>query len=151
MKMIRKATFADIEFMVEHSHDEFAKSIPLPISKTRSAEIAQALIFGHGNYFHVVEEKGEICGYLAAVKSTFQPWSEVSVAAEILFYVVPKHRKSRTAKLLLDDFLTWAKNSNCLLAVVTTRAALDGVTIGKFYEKYGFSKMDTNYFMRLQP
>jgi GNAT superfamily N-acetyltransferase len=149
MKTIRPAHANDIEFLARSSFDDFKKSVPFATTIEKLQSNLQMFCFNHDAKLTVVSVDNELCGYLAASLSKFMPWNSDLIAIETLFYVFPKYRKTKVAHMLMNDFIYWAIQMDCTLAIVTSRAVLDGERVGKFYKRFGFEEMDTNYTLRL--
>jgi GNAT superfamily N-acetyltransferase len=151
MKTIRAATAHDLEFLAASSFDDFQRSVPFTTTLERLHYNLEMFCFSHDARLMVVCDNDELCGYMTASLSKLTQWNDDLISIENLFYVFPQYRKTKVAAMLLRDFINWSKSMNCTLAIVTSRAALDGERVGKFYSRFGFEAMDTNYIMRLQP
>ncbi len=147
MISIRKANSDDIPYLV-NSYEEFANAMPFESSPNIMHSMFERMIYNHAVNFRVaISNDDAICGYMiSTVAPLFVPWTMDAVAVENLFYVFPAYRNTRTAWLLMQDFIAWAKQNDCSLIIVSSRTALDGDKVGKFYERFGFAQMDANYF-----
>jgi GNAT superfamily N-acetyltransferase len=151
MKIIRQATAQDIEFLALSSIDEGKKSVPFDTTIEKLRANLEFYCFNHDARLTVVSENENLCGYLAATISKIPQWNDdLLLSVEMLFYVLPKYRLTRVAHMLMNDFINWSKEMNCSLAIVSSRAALNGDAVGKFYSRFGFQPMDTNYTLRLR-
>ena len=149
MKQIRAATAKDIEFLAKSSFDDFKSSVPFVTTIERLQSNLQMFCFSHEAKLTVVYDGDQLCGYMASSLSKLVQWNDDLIAIETLFYVFPESRKTMVARMLMKDFIHWAKQMDCVLAMVTSRAALNGERVGKFYKSFGFTEMDTNYILSL--
>jgi len=152
MKTIRAATAQDLEFLAISSLEEGKKSVPFDTDMDKLRANLEFYCFNHDARLMVVCDDDQLCGYFASTISRIPQWNDdVLLAIEMLFYVLPKYRLTRVAHMLMTDFIEWSKEMNCTFAMVSSRAALNGDAVGKFYNRFGFEAMDTNYTLRLQP
>jgi GNAT superfamily N-acetyltransferase len=152
MKTIRAATAHDLEFLALSSFDDFKRSVPFATTLERLRYNLEMFCFSHDARLMVVCDDDQLCGYFASTISKIPQWNDdVLLAVEMLFYVLPKYRCTKVAHMLMIDFIEWSKEMNCTFAMVTSRAALNGEAVAKFYNRFGFEAMDTNYTLRLQP
>lgn len=140
--MIRTATVKDIPAIVrmglrfaETEYQGF-----LPATPEALTAMAHAVMDGQNAVLFVSEQSGDVAGMLAA-SSYVQPMTGETIATEMAWWMDPEARGSREALRLLAAAETWAKSRGA--AKFQMIAPTDHV--GKFYERLGFTKIETHY------
>ena len=94
----------------------------------------------YNNCWIVYTDADEAVGYLAAsCPLTFYSWRRIAV--QQMFYVLPAHRASRAAVMLVNEFNTWAKERHCEEAHMTVEHEVDSARVArteKFVNRLGY-------------
>lgn len=148
---IRTATDADLLALFKlavamHRETDF-RSFQLDPEKT-AASLAYWTTHRDGLALLAEHDDAGPVGFFLAKVTT--PWfSNDLTAVEDCFYVLPEHRGSRAAYMLVREFMAWAKHRGA----VHVRA---GVSSGRgrggerLYEHFGMSNMGGNFIAHLK-
>lgn len=84
-------------------------------------------------------KKGECIGLFAGIAVAHYFTNDV-YASDLMFYVVPKERKTRAALLLVRAFERWAAMLNCVEISVGISTDVETEKVARFYEKLGYKR-----------
>lgn len=145
--MIRKGRPEDLERIVEmtgHFINQTNYSTLLKFMPKAVREIASRVI-DHGVCL-VAEEDGQVVGMLCAFLLV-EPVSNQPMADELCWWVEPSARGSRSVgPRLLRSFENIARQKGAKLCKMVAPAGSD---VGTFYERIGYSPVETSYIKRL--
>jgi GNAT superfamily N-acetyltransferase len=101
-------------------------------------------VLEHG---HIVvgERDGVLVGFIALVAAP-HPISGEPVAEELAWWVEPSARRGRLSYYLLRSAEDWARQKGLSMLKMV---APSGSTVGAFYERLGYSPVETAYIKRL--
>ncbi len=85
----------------------------------------------------LAELGGELAGGLMASFPELTPFVRLREARLNSLWVLPEHRGTGAGALLVEEFVTWARERGAPYAVVTAFAANPGAQ--RFYERRGFA------------
>lgn len=140
--MIRHATAGDVPAIVRmglrFADTEYRGF--LPATAVSIATLARAVMDGPDALLLVCELDSAVVGMLAA-SAYVQPMTGETIATEIAWWMEPEARGSREALRLLASAEAWAKTKGA--SKFQMIAPTDHV--GKFYERLGFSRIETHY------
>lgn len=109
--VVRKAQSEDISWLVAES-EEFGKffnsKIPL-YNPEHLRHVFKVLIDSH--LVLVAEVNGERSGFIAGLYTSHFLNPNITTLAEVLFWITPKHRGSRSALYLLNAFDEWGETN----------------------------------------
>lgn len=94
----------------------------------------------------VAEENDLPVGFIAGVALP-HPFSGVTFAEELAWWVDPEHRRSGLGPLLLAEFEAWAKAKGARFAKMVAPAGEPGV--GRYYRHCGYAEVETHFYKRL--
>lgn len=81
-----------------------------------------------------------------------RPWIlnfDEKIAFELGYYVRPKSRKGRLAKLLISKFEEWAKENGALAIEVGSIVSVEGKRVSKLFERLGYPQIINGHVKRL--
>jgi GNAT superfamily N-acetyltransferase len=93
-------------------------------------------------------DAGGIAGFLAALV-TAPRFTDVLVAQDHGFYVLPEHRGSSAALKLLIAFRRWAENRKAVEMSINQNVDIDQKRFDRFMRHLGFSCCGSNFVMPL--
>jgi GNAT superfamily N-acetyltransferase len=97
--------------------------------------------------FMAMDDEGNIAGLLAGVLSQ----NVVGMAAqELMWYVVPEHRKSGVGIELIAMYEEWAKTQGVKLCSMSHYQNDTGDTLSKIFDKKGFKPIEHTYVKELK-
>lgn len=86
------------------------------------------------------------CGVIVSISSRL-PFSEASVASELIWWVDHEHRRRRGSLELFSAYEFWARKIGCTHAsAVSTEGT---VQLDRFYERSRYKKAETTYVKEL--
>lgn len=88
---------------------------------------------------------GKLTGYLWATTHLMAPWSPLTVASDLLFYVKPECRGTTVALRLVKAYKEWAEELGCHEVRLSTASGINTERVGQFYERLGFSPFAQTY------
>ena len=140
--VIRRATTEDLPAIVRMGL-RFADAEYrgfLPATASALSALAAAVLANPDALLLVSEQGGDVVGMLAAT-TYVQPMSGETIATEIAWWMEPQARGSRAALRLLASAETWAKDKGA------TKFQMIAPTdhVGQFYERLGFTRIETHY------
>lgn len=146
--MIRKATVADaprIVEMVGHfinvpHYGQFFRFRPHVIADLVDRCLDIGLIL-------LAEHEGRVVGMYAAFP-LIEPIGKQAMLDEMAWWVEPEFRKGTVGPRLLKAAETWAKQKQ--LHLVKMVAPADQPQVGAYYERLGYTKVETSYVKRLK-
>lgn len=121
----------------------------LPFSRSKVYKILRDTLHGDPSQavLLVSEDNARIVGVFLAVKSEIT-FSEVPVASELAFWVLPGYRKSRRVLDLVTAFEYWAKHIAKVDYAILSRTPLTDET-ERGYRRLGYLIVETNYLKKL--
>lgn len=119
----------------------------LPFSAERVLQVLNELLQNGIVICYIRNDQiaGLICGL-----TTYTPASLELIAAELLWYVHPDHRKSRGALKLMDAFEYWAWTKGCSAVTIGNIANTKMDATGKLYERKGYRLVEQSYMKNLK-
>lgn len=148
---LRPATLIDVPTLVEFGA-AFIQESPNYHGRNYSSEHAakhyEELIKGNGVLL-VVEHDGQLCGGFAG--GIGKDWfSGEKTAFDYVMYVKPEFRKSRTAYLLIQTFISWARLMGADRIQCGTTTGVESNACIKLYKHFGFTEFGTVLNMELK-
>jgi GNAT superfamily N-acetyltransferase len=141
--IVRKAVASDISalymMLVEMHKNTNVKVAPIDDYKLLN-KINEVI---HKGLVLVSCKNNEIVGSIAGMP-TSDWWSLEPTLSDLWFYVSPKHRKSRSAFMLIKSFIKIGKDANLKLRLGHIYSG-DMERKDKFYEKLGLVKAGSTY------
>lgn len=111
-------------------------------------KIYHHLILG-GGLILVVEHENKLIGMIAGIKSP-NLWSENDLSLrEILFYIVPEHRKGRVAYRLLTEYNKSAQELLDAKKISTYTMTKNEFTDKIDYSRFGYNKIEETWAIGL--
>ena len=90
-------------------------------------------------YVAAITDTSEVLGYLIGKRSPCWFAHNYYIASDLIIYVDPRHRTTRLARMLINDFSCWAKSFNCNTDIVLgSSASFYPERITRFYQHIGF-------------
>jgi len=87
------------------------------------------------------------CGLIVSISSKL-PFSEASVASELIWWVDHEHRRRRGSLELFAAYEYWCKKVG---AIYSSAVSTEGtVQLDKFYERSGYKKAETTYIKKVE-
>lgn len=112
--------------------DQFTKSMDLPLT------------MGIAGLWVIETEDNEIVGVLGGL-CTPMFFSEEKVAIEAFWYVREDHRHGTGGFRLLEEFERWAKNVGAQYVHLAFMNKIHPEKMSEFYERRGYTKLETIY------
>lgn len=117
-----------------------------PFSAADVGELFDLVIVSPGRIFLLEDTtSGAVVGMLVAVPLR-DAYSGQGVCDEIAWYVLPAHRQGLGGVKLLKACEAWART---LGLRTITMVAPAGTAVGAFYERFGYTHLETKYAKRL--
>jgi L-amino acid N-acyltransferase len=140
--MIRRATAADVETILEIFNDNIVNSTAIYMYKEQTLEQRMAWFEAKqqaGEPLFVFEENGEVAGY--ATYGTFRPYPAYQYTVEHSVYVHKNHYKKGIASQLMHALIDYARTHE----VKTMVAGIDKENEAslRIHEKLGFTYSGT--------
>lgn len=140
--MIRQATAADVEMILEIFNDNIVNSTAIYMYKEQTLEQRMAWFEAKkqaGEPLFVYEENGEVAGY--ATYGSFRPYPAFHYTVEHSVYVHKNHYKKGIASKLMYELIDYARTHD----VKTMVACVDKENEASLYihEKLGFTYSGT--------
>lgn len=139
--------------MLKEAHKEGPYKDTQAFSEDRALEVIRTIRRQgkeHGIILIAEEEKTkEIIGIFGAMV-TFSSFSLDPLAAELLWWVHPKARKTRLSILLVDAYEMWAEKIGVTKLVIGSMENDHAEAIDRFYKKRGFTLTERTYCKELQ-
>lgn len=141
--MIRVAKITDIENtmpLVEAFYEESLKAFGLPLSK----EVLTTIMTEHCNNQSalVMEEDGKIVGVIAGKFVQF-PVSDYKVFQEVIWYVLPEHRKHGIR--LFKESEKHCKSIGMQAVIMGNMANLNNEKMDRFYQSQGYKTLEVQW------
>jgi GNAT superfamily N-acetyltransferase len=144
---IREATIDDVPRIVELA-GHFIEGTRYAQFLTKQPELlarmAVEMIAGKG-LIVLGEVDGQVVGMLAVVPYV-DPMTGVPMVDETVWWVEPAYRSTRLGPKLLVAVEKWARQNGLLMCRMI---APHNSTVGAFYERFGYSPVETIYLKRL--
>lgn len=149
-KTLRLATLDDVPALLELGKDLY-KDSPLEFMKfdfSKVRENLEAAILNPKEWLVLVShDEGKPVGCLVAY--VFNPlYSKEKIACEVLWHLLPEHRKGRRGVDMMVAFEYWAKLMGCAVAqygwMTSSPARME-----ELYEKRGLKMVEKVYFKEL--
>ena len=131
---------------------DFHKESPyheIPFSETRVREIFDQYLSSDktGLMVLLLLADSTPCGLIVSISSKL-PFSEASVASELIWWVDHEHRRRRGSLELFHAYEYWAKKVG---SIYTSAVSTEGtVQLDKFYERSGYKKAETTYIKNIR-
>jgi hypothetical protein len=130
--VVRKAKVEDIEWLVAES-EEFAKFFDAKISLYNPEHLSH--VFGvliDSHLIFVAEVRGERSGFIAGLYTSHFLNPHITTLTELLYWVSPKFRGSRSALMLLNAFDEWgAEHADWVLMTIEDKSPMKDETLFK--------------------
>lgn len=95
------------------------------------------------------DKEPQVTGILCGGLKNWMVNQEQLIANELGWWVEPESRGRGAAIRLLEAFKQWAQMHGATLLVMSCIDDLEGGIVGKLYERGGFKKEETSYFLKL--
>jgi GNAT superfamily N-acetyltransferase len=149
---IREATVGDIpalEPLLRAFHSESAfKAIDLDIE---SAFGTAELLVGSdlGVLYVAALDDGTIVGATGAL--LYPAWFNKAhvIGSEVLWYVLPDHRRSNAGKLLFNTLEAWGHEKGAGSFMMASAAGKHQARVNKVYESKGYAPLETSFIKEL--
>lgn len=143
---VREIVAGDFEEVIRlgramHAESSFAS---IPFSDQRARALLDDYVRGGTRTWLVASVDGVICGFFAGYVAPYF-FSEKTVAHEILWFVVPEHRKTGLGLVLLSAFESWAKGMGVSELRIGYSTDVDSPAFERLMLKRGYSRMGGNY------
>ena len=149
---IRLAELYDVEVVLAMGRDMLAESrfsgFPTNTDKTRLS-IEKVIGSPMTSCVLLAEQNdGSVVGMLAGFVTDYF-FSDVLVAQDKVFFVLPSHRGSSAALKLLIAFRRWAENRKVVEICINMSVDVEQVRFDKFMTHMGFKSCGSNYHLPL--
>lgn len=136
---IREAKLTDIDDLLDQAEQFHAESsyrhIPINVDKLRSFYQTQVTL--KTSLLLVAYKGDQLIGHFVGHIYDFY-FSDERSAADLIFYVTPEKRGSRTAVSFVRRYLRWCKANNVLDASLSISTDINAEKTSRFYSKLGF-------------
>ncbi len=110
--IVRRATPGDIDYIVSQfpafsRHYGTKKAL---FGDEQYARSGMASVINDHLVFVAESEKQGLMGFIAGLVSAHIYNPDIRVLTELFWWVEPRHRKTRAAVLLMDEFIAWGKD-----------------------------------------
>ncbi|NQV79113.1 MAG: GNAT family N-acetyltransferase [Alphaproteobacteria bacterium] len=148
---VRAAVGSDVPALmalgrVMHNESRYSD---LPFEALRVGFSLHRWIIMDDNRVAVAEAQGRMVGAMVSAIGTWY-FHGGKQASDLALFVLPEHRGSRAALLLVRDFLDWAAASGCIEATIATSTGINPETAGRFLERTGFEACGGVFKQRLR-
>jgi GNAT superfamily N-acetyltransferase len=150
---IRLATSSDITTILSmgiqmHAESRFKR---YPMNPSRTQEAIETLLSNStvGCILLAEHPQAGIVGMLAGYVTDYF-FTDIRLAQDKWFYVIPEHRGSSAALKLLIAFRRWAENRQAKELCINMSVAIDQARFNKFMTHLGFQCAGSNFVMPLQ-
>lgn len=149
---VRFATAGDLEPLLavaRRFHEESRFRIyPFNADKVRQAMEQTIATPAAGCILLAEHGSALVAGFLAAFVAELR-FSDVRVAQDHGFYVLPEHRGGSAALKLMLAFRRWAENRQAVEMSINQNVAIDQVRFNRFMRHLGFACCGANFVMPL--
>jgi GNAT superfamily N-acetyltransferase len=144
--VVRKAVSEDIAWLVAES-DEFAKFFDAKIPLYNPEHLRHVFaVLADEHLLLVAEVNGERSGFIAGLYTPHFLNPNITTLAEVLFWITPKYRGSRSASLLLNEFVSWGKiNADWIMMTLENKSQMKPQSL----IKRGFKFKEHSYIMEV--
>lgn len=145
--MIRPATKDDkLEFLLLCKEFLKESSYPFSMSVKKVSENFNVIVDHPDFHVEVIEEKGELVGFLVAGLVT-PMFSDDIVSSELAWFVSPIHRGSSDSMRLLSRYEKWAKKKGCKFITMVDIDSLNNLE--DIYSRRGYKLTEKTYVKEL--
>lgn len=128
--------------LAERYAEEVIEMKQHPIDAQKLMQGMAATIAADTGYLKVLVVDGKIVGGFWGCL-TSMPWSSTLFAQDIIVFVDKAYRGH--GKLLINDWLCWAKWKGAKEVALSTASGIDTEKVCKLYERYGFRKIGYSF------
>lgn len=152
--MIRPASFLDIPEIINLGNryvEEEVKVVAHHSAEWNAEQSAHHLCASLNKkdiFLWVAVDEAQIVGYLWAGIHMLAPWTQVPVASDILFYIVPEKRGTLLGMRLIKAYKEWAKESGCHEVRLSIASGINEKRVGRMYGRLGFEPFGTVYNLK---
>lgn len=148
MRLAREEDWESVLRMSKDFHSESPYS-DIPFSEERVRQIFLQYLNSNKTELMVLLllHLGTPCGLIVSISSKL-PFSEASVASELIWWVDHEHRRRRGSLELFSAYEYWCKKVG---AIYSSAVSTEGtVQLDKFYERSGYKKAETTYIKKVE-
>lgn len=142
--MIRKGTINDF-LELELLCAEFWKSSPVDVPYKEGSALFYLQLALDCELLFVAEKDGLLVGIIAACITPLMGNNDYNLAAELVWYVDPKHRTGRTGMMLKNVMEIAAKEKGCHFMSMMYMKSSMPETIKSIYEKSDYQPAEQTY------
>jgi ribosomal protein S18 acetylase RimI-like enzyme len=111
------------------------KNFTFSFSSEYIGKLKSHLADKHACQLFAIDEEGTVAGYIASSEALFPDYQWI-----IELFIDPEFQKKGIATKLMDDTAAWAQSHK--LKGLVTETEFKNIPAQKFYEKYGFEKIE---------
>lgn len=149
---VRPATASDMDSLARlgaQMHQETSYR-NIPYNERNVAEYISFVIANPNSHcLLVAEENGNVIGFIGGYLDRYI-FSDECMAFDTVFYVDQSRRGTWAAKLLIDEFVNWARKRNVWEICLGTSSGINTERVGRFYERLGFTCVGSIYKLSLR-
>lgn len=154
MTRIRQATAADAPAILGLAHRFIESTLYVDLLQfnpdalgalTLQALETGVIFLGEVDTGSLAGEDWQPVGMIAGVVEV-NPISGDRMVSELVWWVNPEHAKTSLGPKLLRSMEEWTRHNACLCLKMVAPA---GSTVGRFYERLGYSPIETAYVKRV--
>ena len=145
--IVRHATVDDVPALIEMGEAMRRESlVPFPAINRDMVEMVARDLFPRRDVYCalVAEDGGAPAGMLTGSVSRYA-FAPDLIAVHDIFFVRPEHRGSGAARLLIQRFVTWARECGARRVLISVHTGITPEKTGRFYRMMGFSYMGGVY------
>lgn len=149
--MIRNATVGDIPALIElgtrmYLESRYAETSPF--DEQKCADLAKQLINAEFGVVLVVEESGQLVGWVAGGIGE-QYFSHERMAFEYGVFIAAEHRGGTAGYRLVKAFIDWAKNHGARVINMGITTGVHEERTGELYQRLGLARTGSLYSMEV--